>query len=248
MILFKSLLAPKNFCRFSQRLLPGLQVLFIVSLAYGLWGGLVKAPADAVQGDGFRIIYLHVPCAFLSLGVYSVMALSAALGIIFRLKIAFSLMRHSISLGATFTLLALISGSLWGIPMWGTWWLWDARLTSELLLLFLYLSLWLFQSAVTHKKTGERAVAILVLIGFVDIPIIHYSVYWWNTLHQGATFKIFSPSTIDSSMAYPLFAMLLSFSSYYAIVLILRILREYHLQQQKPLTWTPHAGNNKTFF
>jgi heme exporter protein C len=151
------------------------------------------------------------------------MASAAFAGIVWRLKLAFLVMRHSAMAGASFTLLALITGSLWGKPMWGTWWLWDARLTSELILFFLYAGIILFQSAVSQKRQGERITAILVLIGFIDIPIIHYSVYWWNTLHQGATLKIFTPSTIDSSMLYPLLAMITAFLLYYAIVLILRM-------------------------
>jgi heme exporter protein C len=131
--------------------------------------------------------------------------------------------KHSALIGAGFTLLALITGSLWGKPMWGTWWIWDARLTSELILLFLYLGIMLFQSAIAQKRQGEKATAILVLVGFVDIPIIHYSVYWWNTLHQGATLKLFAPSAIHTSMLYPLLAMVAAFLFYYAIVLFLNL-------------------------
>jgi len=217
------LLSPKRFFTVSHQLLPWLIALFILSLSYGLIGGLVLAPKDYLQGDGFRIIYVHAPCAFLSLFIYAVMAVAAVIGLVFRIKLAFLVMRHSMTLGAGFTLLALITGSLWGKPMWGTWWLWDARLTSELILLFLYLGMILFQSAIAQKRQGERATAILVLVGFVDIPIIHYSVYWWNTLHQGATLKLLAPSAIHSSMLYPLLAMTTAFLCYYAIVLFLRV-------------------------
>ncbi len=217
------LLSPKLFFRYSQAMLPVLAVLFIILLSYGLIAGLILAPADYIQGDAFRIIYVHAPCAFLSLFIYAVMAAAAICALVFNLTLAHLVIRHSASLGAGFTLLALITGSIWGKPMWGTWWIWDARLTSELILLFLYTGIILCQSALAQKMRGERAVAILVLIGFIDIPIIHYSVYWWNTLHQGATLKLFAPSSIDSSMIYPLLAMIAAFLLYYAMVLFLRM-------------------------
>lgn len=218
--------SPKKFINISNKLLPWLSGLFILTLSYGLVGGLILAPADYLQGDGFRIIYVHAPCAFLSLFIYAVMAAAAVAGIVWRIKLAFLVIRHSAPIGACFTFLALLTGSLWGKPMWGTWWIWDARLTSELILLFLYIGIILFQSAIANKRNGERAVAILVLIGFIDIPIIHYSVYWWNTLHQGATLNLFSKSSIDGTMLYPLIAMIFSFLIYYAVVLLLRMRHE----------------------
>jgi heme exporter protein C len=217
------LASPKKFFSFTSKLLPWLLFLFILSLTYGIVGSLFLAPADYLQGDGFRIMYVHVPCAFLSLLIYAIMAAAAVAALAFKLKLAFSVIRHSAALGACFTFLALLTGSLWGKPMWGTWWLWDARLTSELILLFLYLGILLLQSALAHKRAGDRATAILILVGFVDIPIIHYSVYWWNTLHQGATLKLFAPSAIDQSMLYPLLAMTAAFFFYYIIVLCLRM-------------------------
>jgi heme exporter protein C len=217
------LTSPKNFFHFSSQLQPWLVAMLVIALSYGLIGGLLLAPADYLQGDGFRIMYVHVPCAFLSLFVYAVMAAAALAGLVFRLKLAFLVIQQSALLGASFTFLALVTGCLWGKPMWGTWWLWDARLTSELILLFIYLGVLLFQSAIAHKRSAERATAILVLVGFVDIPIIHYSVYWWNTLHQGATLKLFAPSAIDASMLYPLLAMMAAFLLYYVIVLLMRM-------------------------
>jgi len=221
--LISKLVSPKKFFTLSNKLLPWLSVLFLLSASYGVIGGLLLAPADYLQGDGFRIIYIHAPSAFLSLFIYAVMATAAIAGLVWRLKMAFLVIRHSAPIGASFTLLALITGSLWGKPMWGTWWIWDARLTSELILLFLYIGIILFQSALAKKQTQERAVAILVLVGCVDLPIIHYSVYWWNTLHQGATLKIFARSAIDNTMLYPLLAMMIAFLIYYAIVLFLRM-------------------------
>jgi heme exporter protein C len=200
---------------------------FIISLAAGLVGGLVLAPADAIQGDGFRIIYVHAPAAFLSLFIYTVMAGAAIATLVWRIKLAPWVMKESASLGATFTALALITGSLWGKPMWGTWWLWDARLTSELILFFLYASYLLLQSALADRPHHERALAILVLVGSVDLPIIHYSVVWWNTLHQGETLKLFSQSSIAPSMKQPLLCMMLAFLLYYCLVLFKRLAHQW---------------------
>ncbi|MBX3708703.1 MAG: heme ABC transporter permease [Gammaproteobacteria bacterium] len=221
--LVNSLVSPKKFFHLSSKMIPWLTALFILSFTYGIIGGLILAPADYLQGNGFRILYVHAPSAFLSLFIYVVMAVAAFSSIVWRLKLAFLVIRHSAPIGMGFTLLALITGCLWGKPMWGTWWIWDARLTSELILFFLYIGIILFQSAISQKRSGNRALAILILVGFIDIPIIHYSVYWWNTLHQGATLKLFTPSAIDSTMLYPLLAMISAFVIYYAIILFLRM-------------------------
>lgn len=225
------LASPKKFFYLIDKALPWLGVLFILSFGYGLIGGLILAPADYLQGDGFRIIYVHVPCAFLSLTIYAVMTYAAIAGLVWRFKLAPLIIRHSAPIGAAFTLLALITGSLWGKPMWGTWWIWDARLTSELILLFLYIGIMLFQSAIAEKRNGSRAVAILILVGFVDIPIIHYSVYWWNTLHQGATLTLFNRPAIDASMLYPLLAMIAAFVIYYVMILFFKM--RYELKEYK---------------
>src|SRR3990167_742940 len=222
-LFFAHLASPKKFFSLSNKAMPWLTLLFLLTFTYGVIGGLVLSPADYLQGDGFRIIYVHAPCAFLSLFIYAVMAAAAIASLVWKLKLAPLVMKHSAPIGAGFTLLALLTGSLWGKPMWGTWWIWDERLTSELILLFLYVGIILFQSALRQKQFNERVVAILVLVGFIDIPIIHYSVYWWNTLHQGPTLKLFSRSAIDSSMLYPLLAMIIAFLVYYIIVLLLRI-------------------------
>lgn len=220
--LLNHLVSPKKFYHLSNKLTPWFITFFLMTFSYGLIGGFL-APEDYQQGNGFRIMYVHVPCAFLSIFIYAVMSVAAVFGLVWRIKLAFTVIRQSASIGALFTFLALVTGSLWGKPMWGTWWIWDARLTSELILLFLYLGIMLFQSAMAQKRNSERAVSILVLVGFVDLPIIHYSVYWWNTLHQGSTLKLFSPSTIDRSMIYPLLSMILAFLLYYGIVLLARI-------------------------
>ncbi len=240
--LINHLTAPKKFLVLAARLIPWLQLTFLCLVAYGLIGGLILAPADDQQGDAYRIIYIHVPCAFLSLFIYTIMAGAAMSALVWRLKLAFLVLRHSAPLGCSFTLLALLTGSLWGKPMWGTWWLWDARLTAELILFFLYVGILLFQAAAKQKSSAERAGAILVLIGFVDIPIIHYSVYWWHTLHQGATLKLFAPPSIDSTMRYPLYAMIGAFMVYYTLVLFTRMHNELSRQSQPSPTFLRSAG------
>lgn len=218
-----TLISPKKFISLSNTLFPWFVGFFLCTFAYGLIGGLVLAPADYMQGDGFRILYVHAPAAFVSLFVYVIMTGAAIALLVWRIKIAGLVIRHSAPIGAIFTALALVTGSIWGKPMWGTWWLWDARLTSELILLFIYIAIILFAGATQHKPQSDRLTAILIIIGCVDLPIIHYSVFWWNTLHQGPTLKLFSPSSIDPSMLHPLLAMIAAFMSYYAIVLTLRL-------------------------
>ena len=219
-------LTPQTFYHTTGKILPWFSTLSVLLFIYGLIGGLFLAPPDYQQGDAFRIIYIHVPSAFLSLLVYCVMAAAAAIGLIFRIKLADVIVIASAPLGAWFTALALISGSIWGKPMWGTWWVWDARLTSELILLFLYLGVIALRSAIPERDKAAKACAILLIVGIINIPIIHYSVYWWNTLHQGDTLRLFGPSLIAPSMLYPLLAMLGAFVFYYLSVMLLRARNE----------------------
>ena len=219
---FHRLGSPPWFYRVSARLIPWMTILCLALFVYGLYGGLVLAPPDYQQGDSFRIIYIHVPAAILSMFVYVVMAVAGAISLIWRMKMADIVLISSAPIGAVFTVIALATGSLWGKPMWGTWWTWDARLTSELLLLFLYLGIIALHNAVEDRQSAGRAVAVLALVGVVNIPIIHYSVVWWNTLHQGATIMRLDGPAIDESMRWPLFAMIAAFYLYYFIVLMLR--------------------------
>ncbi len=214
--------SPPYFYALSGRLLPWLTGICLILLAAGLYGGLVLAPADYQQGDSFRIIYVHVPAAWMSLFVYMVMAFSGAMALIWRIKIAEIILINSAHIGAVFTFIALVTGSIWGKPMWGTWWVWDARLTSELLLLFLYLGVIALYSAIDDKRKAARAVAILALVGVVNIPIIHYSVEWWSSLHQGPTVTKFDKPSIDTRMLIPLLLMAVAYKFLYAIVVLLR--------------------------
>lgn len=234
--MFYKLTSPKVFYQFAQYCYPWCLVISLCLFCYGLIGGLILAPADYQQGDAFRIIYVHVPSAFLSLLVYIVMAIAAAVLLIWRIKLADIIIAASAPLGAVFTLLALISGSLWGKPMWGAWWVWDARLTSELILLFLYIGVIALRQALPDRDSAAQASSILLVVGIINIPIIHYSVYWWNTLHQGQTIKVFGPSLIAPSMLHPLLAMIGAFLFYYVGIMLLRVTNEI-LKREWKSSW-----------
>jgi heme exporter protein C len=219
---FHKLASPKHFYLLARRLTPWLGSLAAVLFAVGLYWGLVVAPVDYQQGDSYRIIFVHVPSAWMSLFTWMFMAVAAVLVLVWRMKVAASLMRAAAPLGASFTALALVTGALWGKPMWGTFWVWDARLTSELILLFLYLGFIALQSAIEQREAAGRAGAVLALVGVVNIPIVHYSVEWWNTLHQGATVTRFDAPAISLAMLLPLLVMTLAFMTYFAAVVLQR--------------------------
>lgn len=230
------LASPKSFYHLAGSFSRWLLVAFTVLFVAGLYTGLVVAPADYQQGDAFRIIYLHVPAAFLSLALYSLMAFCAVLTLVWRIKLADIITRVTAPIGAWMTFLALLTGAVWGKPMWGTWWIWDARLTSELILFFVYLAIIAFGHAVQHKSQGAKLLAVMVLIGFVDIPVIHYSVYWWNTLHQGASLSLLSKPKIVGSMLYPLLIMIAAFFCFVGHQILQRA-RQQVLWQEKKSQW-----------
>ena len=234
--LLYQLASPKAFYHLSGRWIPWLSVSALLVLFVGLLWGLVFAPPDYQQGDAFRIIYVHVPCAFLSMALFAGMGFLALLLLVWRIKLAGFLLSVFAQTGACMTLLALVTGSIWGKPMWGTWWVWDARLTSELILLFLYAAILATGNAYQNKEQSDKMVAILTLVGLVDLPIIHYSVYWWNTLHQGSTLSVFSKPKIDASMLYPLLLTLIGFSLYSLVVILLRSRNELLLRERRK-TW-----------
>ncbi len=219
---FHKLTSPKYFYYLSEKWSPWLVGLCFLAMGYGLIGGLVLAPMDYQQGQAYRLIYLHVPSAFLSMMVYMSMAMAAAVSLIWQVKLADVVVKVSAPVGASFTFLALFTGSIWGKPMWGTWWVWDARLTSELILLFLYLGYIALENAIPDKQVASRAGAILVLVGVVNIPIIHYSVDWWNTLHQPASLSKFAKPSIAPAMLYPLLSMIVAFILFYFITMFMR--------------------------
>ncbi|NBV74950.1 MAG: heme ABC transporter permease [Methylococcaceae bacterium] len=236
--------SPPYFYALSGKLIKWLSVLLVAFLAAGLYGGLVLAPADYQQGDSFRIIYVHVPAAWMSLFIYMVMAVSGTIALVWRIKLAEIVSVCSPPIGAGFTFLALVTGSIWGKPMWGTWWVWDARLTSELILLFLYLGLIGLYTAIEDKRTASRSVAILALVGVVNIPIIHYSVEWWNTLHQGPTVTKFDKPSIHIDMLIPLLNMAIAFKLYFAIALLMRSRNEL-LQREQNGRWVEEVLEGK---
>lgn len=229
----QKLLAPKTFYQTSGAFLPWIVGAFLLCFSYGLIAGLFFAPADYQQGEGFRIIYVHVPSAFASMAVYLVMAICAVMTLVWRIKIAAICMTCSAFIGASFTLLALVTGSIWGKPMWGTWWIWDARLTSVLILFFLYLGFIALQSVITEPQNRERAGAVMALVGVINLPIIHYSVIWWNTLHQGPTLSKLAVPSIAPAMLYPLLAMIASFMLFYLVILIMRMRNQILLRDMK---------------
>jgi heme exporter protein C len=233
---FHQLASPPYFYRIAGRFIPWLAAAFALFALAGLYTGLVVAPADYQQGDSYRIMFIHVPAAWMSLFVYMVMAGAGAMGLIWRMKLAEVVAISSAPIGASFTFLALVTGSIWGKPMWGTWWVWDARLTSELILLFLYLGVIALHNAIDDKRTAARATAILALVGVVNIPIIHYSVEWWNTLHQGPTVTKFDKPSIDVRMLIPLLLMAVAFKLYYATVVLMRSRCEI-LERERNSQW-----------
>ena len=215
--------SPPIFYRFAGLLRPWAYAIAIVLGVIGLYGGLVLAPPDYQQHDAYRIIFIHVPCAWMSMFVYGVMAVAAFLALVWRIKLAEVVAMEAAPIGAAFTFITLVTGSLWGKPMWGTWWTWDARLTSELVLLFLYLGVIGLYHAFEDRRQGARAAAFLALIGIINVPIVHFSVNWWNTLHQGSTVSLFGPSKIATSMLWPLLTMMFATKFYFAGSLFGRI-------------------------
>jgi len=228
--------SPKYFYQFAGKLAPWLGGISLLLMMAGVYLALFDSPPDYQQGDSVRIMYVHVPAAWMSMFIYMVMAISGMIGLIWNLKISNAVAISSAPIGASFTFLALVTGSLWGKPMWGTWWIWDARLTSELILLFLYLGIIALHSAIEDSRKAARAVSVLAIVGVVNIPIIHFSVEWWNTLHQGATVTKFDKPSIEISMLIPLLIMAIGFKFYYASLLLLRIRCEI-LQNEKNTAW-----------
>ena len=233
--------SPPYLYRFSGQLAPWTGWICLGLLVAGLYGGLIKAPTDYQQGDSYRIIFIHVPAAWMSLFTYVVMAGAAAVGLIWRMKLADVIVASAAPIGAAFTLLALVTGSIWGKPMWGAWWVWDARLTSELVLLFLYLGMIALRAAIDDQRSAARACAILAIVGVINIPIIHYSVEWWNTLHQGPTVSKLDTPSIHLSMLIPLLIMALAFKLYFVTALLVRarceiLVRERNSAWVKELT------------
>ena len=234
---------PLRFQRLADTLYPYTLGAALVLFAIGLYGGLVVAPMDYQQGDAYRIIFVHVPPAWMALFVYLTLALSALFSIVWRHPLADLYGRAAAPAGAVFCFLALVTGSIWGKPMWGTWWVWDARLTSMLLLFFLYLGYIALHDAFDEPARGARAAAILALVGSVNLPIIKFSVDWWNTLHQPASVFRFDGPTIHISMLWPLLTLAVAFKFYFLAVVILRLRALITERRITSLRLTTEAGD-----
>lgn len=232
--------SPQHFYGLAGRLWPWFAALAAVLLAAGLWISFFVAPIDAQQGQGYRIIFVHVPVSQMSMLIYLVMAAWAGIGLVFNTRLSSMMASALAPTGALFAFLSLATGSLWGKPMWGTWWVWDARLTSELILLFLYLGFLALQSSIDDPRRADKACAVLALVGAVNVPIIYFSVKWWNTLHQGASVSLTSSPTMASTMLTGMLLMVVAFWMYAVAVALARV-RNIILARERHTEWVKHA-------
>ncbi len=228
--------SPKAFYMRSGKMLPWLGFLTVVLMSAGLVWGLFLAPSDYQQGQSVRIMYVHVPAAILAQSSYVMMAVAALVALVWRIKIADAAVQTAAPIGAMMTLLALATGSLWGKPMWGTFWIWDARLTSTLILFFLFVGVLALRSASGRGRNAGRAASVLALIGLINLPVIKYSVDWWFTLHQPASFTLTERPAMPVEMWAPLLVMVLGFYSWFAFTWILRLRLEV-LQRESRADW-----------
>jgi heme exporter protein C len=233
---FHRLGSPPYIYGLAARLTPWFAWPAAALILYALYAGLAVAPVDYQQGEGYRIIFLHAPSAWMSVQVYTVMAISAAVGLIWRIKVAHAAAASCATIGATFTFATLVTGSLWGKPMWGTYWAWDPRVTSELLLLFLYLGYMALRSAFDDVQRADRASAVLAVVGVVNVPIIHFSVVWWNSLHQAPSVMKLGKPTMPPEMYIPMLVMLLGFTFLFVALLLTRLRAEV-LNRERTATW-----------
>ena len=228
--------SPQSFYPLAGRTIPWFAALAAAFGLAGLWIGFFVAPTDAQQGEGYRIIFVHVPASWMSMFIYLVMAFWAALGLGFNTRLSGMMASALAPTGALFAFLSLWTGALWGKPMWGTWWVWDARLTSELILFFLYLGFIALQSAIDDPRRADKAGAVLALVGVVNVPIIYFSVKWWNTLHQGASVSLTQSPTMAKTMLWGMLLMALSFWMY-SIAAALARARSIILERERHTSW-----------
>lgn len=227
--------APSTFYGLAGKLIPFIAWPAAVLFGVGFYIGFFVAPTDAVQSEAYRIIFIHVPASILSMFIYLIMAGYAALGLIFKTRLSAMMASALAPTGALFAFISLWTGALWGKPMWGAWWVWDARLTSELILLFLYLGFIALQASIEDPRRADRASALLAIVGSVNVPIIYYSVQWWNTLHQGSTIK-FSGTSMHIAMQQSMFIMLVA-CWLYAIAVALSRVRSIILERERHTKW-----------
>ncbi|MBZ9540189.1 heme ABC transporter permease [Modicisalibacter tunisiensis] len=234
--------SPRTFYTIAGRWQPWLWALAVLLLGTGSVWALLFAPADYQQGDSFRILYVHVPAAILAQSCFVLMAVAGAIFLVWRIKLADMVATVIAPFGAAMTGVALFSGSVWGVPTWGTWWVWDARLTSMLIQLFLYLGVIALRGAFASRDGGARAASLLTLVGVINIPIIKYSVDWWNTLHQPATFTLTQRPAMPAEMWLPLAVMVLGFYAYFVALTLTRTRSEI-LRREGRKRWVLELGS-----
>jgi heme exporter protein C len=228
--------SPVSFFPLARQLARGFGVAAAALAVVGLWLGLFVAPTDAQQGDAYRIIFIHVPAAWMSMFVYGVMALWCAVSLVLNARLSAMMAQALAPTGALFTAIALWTGALWGRPAWGTYWAWDARMTSELILLFLYLGYMALRHAIDDPRRADRASAVLALVGAVDLPIIYFSVRWWNTLHQGASVSLTAAPKMAAIMLTAMLVMALA-AWFYTIAVTLTRVRAIILERERHASW-----------
>lgn len=241
---FYQLASPRWSYNIMGKLLPGFAISAALLLIAGTIWALLFAPEDYQQGNSFRIIYIHVPSAILAQSCYMLMAVAGAIGLIWKMKVADMVAKSCAPIGASIAILALATGAIWGKPTWGSWWVWDARLTSMLILLFLYLGVIALHSAIESEVTAAKSSAVLALVGLVNIPIIKYSVDWWNTLHQPATFKLTEKPAMPAEMWVPLLVMVIGFYCFFAVSLMMRTRNEI-LYRERRASWVKELVEQK---
>jgi len=228
--------APNTFYPLAGKMIPWFAAAAAILAAIGLYIGFFVAPTDFQQGEGYRIIFVHVPTAWMSMFLYVVMAFWAAIGLAFNTRLS-SMMAQAIApTGALMAFLALWTGSFWGKPMWGTWWVWDARLTSELILLFLYIGFMALQASIDDPRRADRAGAVLAIVGVINVPIIYFSVQWWNTLHQGASVSITRSPSMATTMLWGMLVMALAYWMYSIAAVLVRV-RAIILERERNADW-----------
>ncbi len=228
--------SPATFYPLAGRLVPWFALLAAAFTAAGLYISFFVAPTDFQQGEGYRIIFIHVPAAWMSMFIYIVMAFWSAIGLAWNTRLSFVMARALAPTGAMFTFLALWTGALWGKPMWGAWWVWDARLTSELILLFLYVGYMALQAAIDDPRRADRAGALLNLVGVINVPIIYFSVKWWNTLHQGASVSLTRAPSMAQTMLWGMLVMAIA-AWMYTIAVALARARTLILERERQTEW-----------
>ncbi len=236
--------APVRFYALTAKLIPLFSILAILLIAVALYMSFFVAPVDYKQGQGYRIIFVHVPAAWMSMFIYLVMTFWSLLGFIYNTRLSGMMTRALAPTGAMFTFLALFTGSFWGKPMWGTWWVWDARLTSDLILLFIYMGYMALQSSIDDIRRADKAGALFITVGAVNIPIIYFSVQWWNTLHQGSSINFSNGSSMAATMLWTMLIMVIGFWMY-TIAIALKRVRCEILEREKNTTWISELSEVK---